>query len=42
MLGIRVSGGGIRGKGREGKVKLPKAGSEDKRKKGVEREDIRD
>ena len=39
----RVGGGmGSRGEGRKGKVELPKAGCEVRRKKGVERDDISD
>ena len=29
----------IRGEGREGKIKLPKAGEEERRDKGVQRDD---
>ena len=31
-----------RGEGREGKAELPKAGGEERRKEGVERDGIRD
>ena len=39
---MRMRSRGSRGEGREGKVELPKAGGEEKRKKGVGRREIRD
>ena len=39
----RVGGdSGSRREGRDGKAKLPKAGGEERRKKGIERDGIRD